>query len=141
MTNFMKWFRRSNGNWTSSRRYLYGPKRKADTYTTNFSVNTEGSHVSISWEGDASDGDMSMVIDGNLLKRDKGYFSDAPTNSDMTMVDDDTVVFVTSYDGVTYIEEIRLLDNDSYRLRQTVATREETNSVIIVGQYFEERVD
>jgi len=138
---FSKWFERSNGNWTSSRRYLYGPKRKADTYTTNFSVNTEGDEVAISWEGDVSDGDMNMAIDGDLLKRDRGYFSDDPTNSHMTRVDDDTVVFVTSYDGVTYREEIRLLDNDTYRLRQTVATKDDTNEVIIVGQYFEERVD
>jgi len=138
---FSKWFERSNGNWTSSRRYLYGPKRKADTYTTNFSVNTEGDEVAISWEGDVSDGDMNMAIDGDLLKRDRGYFSDDPTNSHMTRVDDDTVVFVTSYDGVTYREEIRLLANDTYRLRQTVATKDDTNEVIIVGQYFEERVD
>ena len=138
---FSKWFERSNGNWTSSRRYLYGPKRKADNYTTNFSVDTEGDEVAISWEGDVSDGDMNMTVDGDLLKRDRGYFSDDPTNSHMTRVDDDTVVFVTSYDGVTYREEIRLLANDTYRLRQTVATKDDTNEVIIVGQDFEERVD
>ena len=140
MNDFGKWFARSNGNWTSSRRYLYGKKRKADTYTTDFSVNTEGFRVSITWEGEAGEGDMNMLIDDNLLKRDRGYFSDDPTESKMTMVDDDTVVFVTSYDGVQYREEIRLMDDDKYRLRQTVATKEDTKDVIIVGQYFEERV-
>ena len=138
MNEFTKWFERSNGNWTSSRRYLYGPKRKADTYDTKFSVNTEGSRVSISWEGDASDGSMNMVIDDHMLKRDSGYFSDDPTDSAMTMIDENCVVFVTSYDGVTYREEIRLLADDSYRLRQTVATKD-SGEVIIVGQYFEER--
>ena len=138
MNEFSKWFERSNGNWTSSRRYLYGPKRKADTYNTKFSVNTEGSRVSISWEGDASDGSMNMIIDECMLRRDSGYFSDDPTDSAMTMIDENCVVFVTSYDGVTYREEIRLLADDSYRLRQTVATKD-SGEVIIVGQYFEER--
>ena len=139
MNEFIKWFERSNGNWTSSRRYLYGPKRKADNYTTNFSVNTEGSRVAISWEGEAGEGDMNMIVDEHMLRRDSGYFSDDPTDSAMTMVDDNCVVFVTSYDGVTYREEIRLIDEDKYRLRQTVATRDD-GAVIIVGQYFEERV-
>ena len=138
MNEFSKWFERSNGNWTSSRRYLYGPKRKADTYNTKFSVNTEGSRVSISWEGDASDGSMNMIIDECMLRRDSGYFSDDPTDSAMTMIDENCVVFVTSYEGVTYREEIRLLADDSYRLRQTVATKD-SGEVIIVGQYFEER--
>jgi len=136
---FAKWFERSNGDWVSSRRYLYGPKRKADNYTTNFTVCTEGNNVSISWAGEAGEGDMSMVIDEHMLKRDRGYFSDDPTDSAMTLIDDNTVVFMTTYDGVTYREEIRLIADDKYRLRQTVATKVDTGDVIIVGQYFEER--
>lgn len=136
--NFSEWFARSNGNWTSSRRYLYGPKRKANNYDTKFSVNTQGPLVAISWDGDASAGDMNMTIDGDLLKRDVGYFTSDPTESKMTMVDNDTVVFETSYDGTTYREEIRLLFEDSVRLRQTVAT--EGDKVTLVGQYFEERI-
>ena len=136
--NFSEWFARSNGNWTSSRRYLYGPKRKANNYDTRFSVNTEGQLVSISWDGDASAGDMNMTIEGDLLKRDVGYFTDEPTESKMTMIDTDTVVFETSYDGTTYREEIRMLFEDTVRLRQTVATAD--GAVTLVGQYFEERV-
>ena len=136
---FIKWFERSNGSWTSSRRYLYGPKRKADTYNTEFTVETVGNKVKIAWDGDASDGTMNMVIEDHMLKRDSGYFSDDPTESAMSLIDHNTVVFITSYDGVTYREEIRLLADDKYRLRQTVATKEDTGSVIIVGQYFEER--
>jgi len=136
--NFSEWFARSNGNWVSKRRYLYGPKRKANNYDTKFSVNTEGHLVSITWDGEASSGDMNMTIVGDLLKRDVGYFTDEPTESKMTMVDDDTVVFETSYDGTTYREEIRLLFEDTVRLRQTVATAD--GSISLVGQYFEERV-
>jgi hypothetical protein len=137
--DYAQWFARSNGNWTSSRRYLYGPKRKANNYDTKFSVNAEGSLVSISWDGDASSGNMKMTIEGDLLKRDVGYFTNDPTESTMTMVDDDTVVFETSYDGTTYREEIRMLFEDTVRLRQTVAT--EDGAVTLVGQYFEERAD
>ena len=136
--DYETWFKRSNGNWKSSRRYLYGPKRKADNYNTEFSVNAEGPLVNVSWDGDASAGDMKMVIDGDVLKRDVGYFTDQPTNSDLTLVDDDTLVMVTTYDGTTYREEIRMLFEDSVRLRQTVATS--GDKITLVGQYFEERV-
>ena len=67
-----------------------------------------------------------------------GYFTDKPTNSDLTLVDDDTLVMVTTYDGTTYREEIRMLFEDSVRLRQTVATS--GDKITLVGQYFEERV-
>jgi len=138
-TKFTKWFARSNGKWASSRRYLYGPKRKADNYNTEFTVKTEDNTVAISWDGDMSDGDMNFVLEDDLAKRDVGYFTDEPTDSKMTMVDDDTVVFVTSYDGTTYREEIRLLYDDNVRLRQTVA-RKDNGDITIIGQYFEERV-
>ena len=138
-TNFTEWFFRSNGDWASSRRYLYGPKRKADNYNTQFTVNTEGNRVFISWAGDKSEGKMNLTLEDNLAKRDVGYFTDDPNVSEMTMIDDDTVVFVTSYDGTTYREEIRLLFDDSVRLRQTVATKD-SGEVTIVGQYFVERM-
>ena len=139
-TEFTRWFARSNGSWKSSRRYLYGPKRKADNYETEFSVNTVDNTVTISWDGDKSSGDMNFVLEGNLAKRDVGYFTDEPTNSEMTMIDKDCVVFVTSYDGTTYREEIRLCYNDNVRLRQTVAQKD-NGDINIVGQYFEERVN
>ena len=135
---FVAWFKRSDGNWTSSRRYLYGPKRKADNYNTQFSVNTVGKTVKVEWDGEASDGYMNLMIDGSVLRRDRGYFTDEPTDSHMTMVDDDTVVFVTTYDDTTYREEIRLLFDDTVRLRQTVASS--GDKINLVGQYFEEKV-
>jgi len=136
--DYATWFARSNGNWTSSRRYIFGPKRKTDNYNTKFSVNAKDNSVFISWDGDASGGDMNMTIDGDILKRDIGYFTSEPTESKLTMVDDDTVVFETTYDGTTYREEIRLLFEDTVRLRQTIATSD--GAITLVGQYFEEKV-
>ena len=137
-TDYESWFARSVGNWSSERRYLYGPKRKADNYKTKFSVNTEGPLVVVTWDGDMSDGEMKMTVEGNKLNRDIGYFTDQPTQSDLTLVDDDTLVMVTTYDGTTYREEIRMLFEDTVRLRQTVATS--GDKITLVGQYFEERV-
>jgi len=137
-TNFTEWFARSDGKWKSSRRYLIGAKRKTDTYNTSFEVTTEENRVRISWEGDKSSGVMNLVLEGNVAKRDIGYFTSAPTDSVMSMIDHDTVVLETSYDGTHYREEIRYLFDDSVRLRQTIATRD-NGDITIVGQYFEER--
>ena len=55
----------------------------------------------------------------------------------MHQIDEDTIVFQTSYGGVDYREEIRYLNGDKARLRQTVGT--EGDKIKIVGQYYEER--
>ena len=135
--DYETWFKRSNGNWKSSRRYLYGPKRKADNYNTEFSVNAEGPLVNVSWDGDASAGDMKMVIDGDVLKRDVGYFTDKPTNSDLTLVDDDTLVMVTTYD-VQHI--VKRFECCLKILSTRVNSATSGDKITLVGQYFEERV-
>jgi len=48
-------------------------------------------------------------------------------------------VFYSSYGGADYREEIRFLGNN-YRLRQTVGYKTGTDKVIVVGQYWEEKV-
>ena len=57
----------------------------------------------------------------------------------LELLDEDTVVFYSSYGGMDYREEIRFL-GDNFRLRQTVGYKEGTDKVIIVGQYAEYRV-
>lgn len=137
MENFSNWFARSAGKWTSHRRYLTLPARKDDTYKTEFTIDVDGNRVSISWDGDASEGTMNMEIVDDLLKRDIGYFSNDPTDSRMEAIDDDTVVFWSAYSGMEFREEIRLLNGDTHRLRQTVGYKE--GKPFIVGQYFEEK--
>tara|TARA_B100000902_G_C27301599_1_gene913135 strand:- start:2370 stop:2792 length:423 start_codon:yes stop_codon:yes gene_type:complete len=136
--NFSKWFSRCTGDWISYRRYLSMPAAKDDKYTTEFTIKADDKDVNISWEGEVSEGIMNMVIEGDLLKRDIGYFSDDPTDSRMEMIDDDTIVFHSAYDGMTFREEIRLLNDDKYRLRQTVGYRKGSEP-FLVGQYFEQR--
>ena len=83
---------------------------------------------------------MNLKLLGNELHRDIGYFTADPTVSIVSAIDSDTIVLSTSYSGMNFREEIRLLNNDNLRLRQTVGYDDRTGEVRIVGQYFEERV-
>ena len=53
-----------------------------------------------------------------------------------TMIDEDTILFKTEYDGMTFREEIRLIENN-VRLRQTLGWKR--NTVFLAGQYYEKR--
>lgn len=137
------WMRRSTGSWTSQRRYLFGLKRKEPiNVVTEFSIAalTEGEHdFQVTWEGQTS-GVMNLKLLGNELHRDIGYYTDEPTVSLLQMIDSDTLVMSTTYGGRTFREEIRFLDDDKLRLRQTVGWDAMTGECLIVGQYFEQRL-
>ena len=137
MDNFSSWFLRCQGDWKSYRRYLSLPAYRDDSYSTEFSITVDNENVNITWNGDVSSGDMNLTIDGDVLHRDIGYFSDEPNDSKLTRLDKDTVVLHSAYDGMEFREEIRLLDDDNHRLRQTVGYRK--GKPFLVGQYWEER--
>ena len=138
MTDFSTFMDRSVGSWISYRRYLFGAKRTSGDYITTFDIDsTEDNTYSIAWSG-KTEGVMEVEVVGDELKRSRSYFSDEETYQRMFWIDADTVVFRTAYDGTSYREEIRFLD-DNTRLRQTVGRDEETGSITLVGQYFEER--
>ena len=138
MENFSNWFLRSQGTWRSYRRYLTLPAKKDDGYTTEFTIKTEDNKVNISWDGDASSGEMNLTLDGNVLHRDIGYFTDDPNDSMLERIDEDTIVLFSAYDGMEFREEIRLLCEDTARLRQTVGFRK--GKPFLVGQYWEEKL-
>ena len=138
MTDFSTFMDRSVGFWISYRRYLFGAKRASGDYVTMFDIDyAENNSYKIAWSG-KTEGVMEVEVVGDELKRSRSYFSDEETYQKMFWVDADTVVFRTSYDGTSYREEIRFLD-DNTRLRQTVGREVETNEITLVGQYFEER--
>ena len=119
-----------------------GPKKNLVNLTTEFSIGalTEGDwDYQVNWTGKTS-GTMNLKLIGNELHRDIGYYTEDPTVSRISLVDIDTLVLSTTYGGRRFREEIRLLEDDRLRLRQTVGYDENTNEVIIVGQYFEERI-
>ena len=138
MKNFSNWFSRCQGDWKSYRRYLTLPAMKDNSYTTEFSIAVDGDDISVRWDGEASKGVMNLEIDGDVLHRDIGYFSENPNDSQMLLVDEDTLVLLSSYDGMHFREEIRLVNGDRNRLRQTVGYKA-NEEPFIVGQYWEVR--
>lgn len=140
MTDFSTFMDRSVGSWISYRRYLFGANRASGEYTTTFDIDhTENNSYSIAWSG-KTEGVMEVEVVGDELRRSRSYFSDEETYQRMFWIDADTVVFRTAYDGTSYREEIRFLD-DATRLRQTVGRDEETGDITLVGQYFESRIN
>lgn len=148
---FTAWFDRGVGSWTSHRRYLYfaGERVVPQLITTRFvTTNTGQNKYEVAWSSDqtdlhghtireASGGTMRLELHNDLLVRDIGYYSKEPTTCRLELIDDDTVVFHTSYGGSKYREEIRFVGDD-VRLRQTVGWTEEGN-LTLSGQYFEQR--
>jgi len=133
--------RRTCGSWSSERRYLHGPRLKCVNMTTKFSV-TEltGDVFQVVWEGNTS-GTMELTLDGSFLHRSRNYFGeDAGSTSAIEVVDQDCIVLCTKYDGVRFREEVRLIEEDMFRLRQTVGYNVETGQLVLVGQYFESRI-
>jgi len=140
MADNTQWFKRCVGSWTSYRRYMYGNSTEPDNITTYFSMAETGDNAfCLTWGSDRNKGEMNFEIDGDVVHRDIGYYSSAPTDSKMERIDDDTIVFRTGYGGIEYREEIRLLLNDTVRLRQTLGTK--NGKVNVVGQYYEVRED
>ena len=138
MTEFSDFMDRSCGSWVSYRRYLFGENRTPGEYITVFDTEEIGDkEYRITWSG-KTNGVMEVTVEGDELKRSRSYFSDEETYQRMMWIDSDTVVFRTSYDGTSYREEIRFLD-DNTRLRQTIGRDLETGNITLCGQYFEER--
>lgn len=138
--SYNRWFTRCQGDWESHRRYLYGTTLAIDNLVTKFTIKkTDEGKYNLTWNSDRNTGEMNFSLDGDVCHRDVGYYTHDPTDSKMTLIDDDTIVFNTSYGGVDYREEIRLLQGDRIRLRQTIGFRNDV--VNVVGQYYEFRTD
>lgn len=137
----LQWFRRSLGDWKSDRRYLFAPSLKPANMVTNFTVSegSNGNQFVIQWEGQTS-GTMETELNGLVLSRSRDYFGEENHSSTVEVVDSDCIVLRTAYDGMKIREEIRLLVEDTVRLRQTIGIDERTGNVRLCGQYFEQRV-
>lgn len=140
-TPFINWFDRTVGDWTSERRYLFNMKKKTPVnLTTDFSITHGGARESyvVDWTGKTS-GTMVLTVERGYLKRSRDYFGEGNHDSKLSLIDHDAILLQTSYGGNTYREEIRLLDNDNIRLRQTIGFSDETGEPTLVGQYAEFR--
>lgn len=138
--SYTEWFKRCEGSWVSHRRYLYGPKKTLDNLVTEFRIEHRGEDEwAVVWASERNEGEMGIILDGDTVKRSRNYFEGQEgTVTKLERVDDDTVVFHSTYGGATYREEIRFL-GDNFRLRQTVGFKEGTDKIVVIGQYAEER--
>ena len=143
---FTNWFTRCEGSWESHRRYLAGPKKAIDNLVTEFRVEPREENVwAVLWNSDRNEGEMGLVLDNEAgtVTRSRNYFESSKDNggtvTKIELLDEDTVVFYSSYGGADYREEIRFLGDD-FRLRQTVGFKEGTDRIFIVGQYAEYKV-
>jgi len=136
----LQFLRRSCGSWTSERRYLFAPALKPVNMTTDFTM-AEGNHGKfvIDWKG-KTEGQMVLTLDGDTLHRSRDYFGDGANSSKIEVIDQDCIVMRTEYDGTRFREEVRLIEEDCYRLRQTVGYNLETGQLVLAGQYFETRI-
>lgn len=143
--------RRTSGNWKSNRRYIYLDSNKVSNLNSDLTVdfveeNENEFQVNLSWKTSneknklISEGTMITIGNETELKRNVGYMTEDPTVCSVNMIDDDCVVFNTEYDGMRFREEIRLVENDSIRLRQTLGFRNDKD-LFLVGQYLENRVE
>lgn len=139
-SNALPWLRRRCGSWRSERRYLFKPDGKPVICTTMLDIEPgeRGNQFLINWTGNTS-GTMEIELNGDRLERSRDYFGDGATSSDVHMLDDDTFVMMTTYGGTTYREEIRLINNDEFALRQTIGFDPE-GQFRLSGQYIEFRL-
>ena len=135
---FHHWFERRQGDWISERRYIYNGANKPINLTTAFNVVKDGNEVIVAWTGRTT-GEMILTINGDTLERSRDYFGDGSHDSTISLIDDDTLLLHTHYDGTIYREEIRFLKGDKYALRQTIGFNDVTGETKLVGQYYEYR--
>ena len=136
----LQFLRRTVGSWSSERRYLFAPALKPVNMTTEFTI-SEGNHGKfiVDWTG-KTEGQMILTLDGDTLHRSRDYFGDGANSSKIQVIDQDCIVLRTSYDGMRFREEVRMIEEDCFRLRQTVGYDLETGQLRIAGQYIETRL-
>ena len=136
----LQFVRRSVGSWTSQRRYLFAPALKPANMVTDFTM-SELPHgkFQIDWTGNTT-GQMILTLEGDLLHRSRDYFGDGANSSKVEVIDNDCIVMRTQYDGTRFREEVRMIEEDCFRLRQTVGYNLKTGQLALVGQYFETRI-
>ena len=140
--DFSTWFDRCVGDWRSYRRYLNGNERAISNSLTDFSIRRiEDNVYTLNWADGNDEGQQRLILDGSNLSLDRNHFDiERGLQANMTRVDDDTVKFDSSFGGLVHYEEVRILgEHDQFRIRTVLAFQQDTNRVMIAGQYFEYR--
>ena len=141
MTTPLQFLRRTVGDWSSERRYLFAPKFKPVNMTTQFKIDELAHGVfQVVWESPTGEGTMELTLDGDVLHRSRDYFGEGSHSSRVEMVDTDTIAMYTEYDGIRFREEIRLFEEDCFRHRYTVGINVKNGQLALQGSYWETRL-
>lgn len=157
-------FRNSEGDWFSQRRYYTLPDGKTKEMTSRITVRfLEAGHEqlrhleelhglkeslvcgsSVSWESfnavtDRKESRGSTIFGalGNILYRDRGFATTSPVTAQFYFTNPETLCLRTEYKGSVFEEELKLIGSD-YRTRQTIISRAGEQQMI--GQYLEKRI-
>lgn len=160
-------FRKSEGDWNSQRRYYslnknVEPQEVESNLSISFLpqgaaelVELAQSHeleylealvcgTKVTWESNYTNQNRKPVvgstvfgIKGNILYRDRGFATPKPVTAIYSFTNPDTMTLRTEYNSSVFEEEIKLVGS-KYRTRQTIISR--AGEEITIGQYLETRV-
>ncbi|MGV2830325.1 phycobiliprotein lyase [Myxosarcina sp. GI1(2024)] len=162
----VEFFRKSEGNWKSQRRYYTLNKetepQEVESFLTVSFIEAGAPELvelarlhelenlealvcgtKVTWESNytnqnrkSNKGSTIFGVLGNLLYRDRGFATSKPITAVCSFTNPETMCLRTEYNGSVFEEEIKLIGTN-YRTRQTIISR--AGQEIIIGQYLEKR--
>ena len=157
-------FKHSQGNWQSRRRYYTLAKDETQEVVSDLTITFLESGCSelaelghrhgleipmicgakVTWESNyitpskkPSVGATTFGIRGNIMYRDRGFATPKPVTAEYRFTNERTMILRTEYGGSSFEEELKLV-GENYRTRQTIISR--AGEEIMIGQYLEKRV-
>ncbi|WP_071518474.1 phycobiliprotein lyase [Geitlerinema sp. PCC 9228] len=159
-------FRQSQGQWYSQRRYYTLPDGQVQEVASKITVRFLEAGApqlqqlaqlhqlenpqelvcgaEIAWESNytlsgrkASSGSTIFGAAGNILYRDRGFATSKPVTATFYFLQPNTLCLKTEYQGSVFEEEIKQISH-KYRTRQTIISR--AGEQQMVGQYLEKRI-
>lgn len=137
-----------SGEWSSNRRYIYPGQDKICLCTSRLKVassRTEsGCDLHLEWDtqGDIESKGVMLVSynkEAGIMSRSRGYFTDNDTLSFVERLGENCIQTKTEYNGKMFQERIELFGG--FRTRQTLGWNVKTDKLILVGQYYEEKLN
>jgi hypothetical protein len=161
-----EFFKKSEAQWHSQRRYYSLPDGKPQEYISQITVRflPQGSPEliqlaalhqlddtqiltcgsAVEWvsnntqaKGKPSEGSTVFGVRDNILYRDRGFATTDPITATFYLPDADTLCLRTEYNGSVFEEEVKHI-GDHYRTRQSIISRAGEQKMI--GQYLEKRI-
>ncbi len=160
-----KFFRASEGQWRSERRYYTLPDGEAKEMVSSIEIRfleagclelrelarlhglddaAMSCGAAVSWDSEnsvsgrtESTGSTLFGVIGSTLYRDRGFATTKPVTASFYFNTPETLCLRTEYKGSVFEEELKLI-GDKYRTRQTIISRMGEQQMI--GQYLEKRI-